>query len=644
MKRTKSKTFGRKYPRRQAHQQDAGTLIARRAIVRALRKEGMHRVLKGTMATIGFVMPDTINRKWIHHAAMDLLRDLSPKRDVNHLMYDTGVGRTSKGTVDGGIGTIAQSHILFGFATDEKQFPEDFRIAADCIVTIDNVDVEAIDAAFRAVMNVNAPRETVEAALHLPDGLISGVIKRGRRLQDVTRTLTRPKPETKADRALPSIDDLSGYGDAVVWAKALMADLKSYGIGDIEWEDVDRGALISGPSGTGKTYFAQVLAASCNVPLHAHSLMQWQAKGHLGDLLAAMRKAFDAAVKAAPCILFLDEFDAFGSRDSFGREHAQYCSEVVNGLLECLDGVGKRPGVVVIGATNFPERIDPALLRPGRLGRHLKIELPDLISRIGILRHHLGDAMPGIELSGIAGGLDGASGAVLEQVVRDARRRARTAKREIEPSDLQSAMPARIRLTDDAFRRTCIHEAGHLLVGNELRIEAHATPNEVKVFREIDPSRGDSGHTAFDHVRGADRTRQTYEASIATVLAGIAAEKVLLGNHGDSGGGGPGCDLHRASVLAAGLVVSYGLDGSLAWIGCSTHEQIIERLRFDGRLRRRVDAILQECFNRAERILTQNKRRLEALARTLSQHRTITARDIERVGDPENVASLPEEL
>lgn len=631
MKRTNSKTRRRKYPKRPPTPTDAGALIARRAIVRALRRAGMHHVLKGATATIGFVFPPSIAKNWARNAAMDLLRELTLSRHAYHDFYDSSIGRRRDGNAPGGTAEIIKSDLFFGFASNENHFPEDFRTLADHIVTLKDLDAEAIKVAFRAIMNVDASPDIIDAALHLPDGMISGVIKRKRRLQDVIRTLTRPHNETKPGPSLPTIDDLSGYGEVAVWAKALMADLKAYKNGEIEWQDVDRGAVISGPSGTGKTLFAQVLAASCDVPLHAHSLMQWQAKGHLGDLLGAMRKAFDKAAASAPCILFLDEVDSFGSRGSFSAQNEHYCSEVVNGLLECLDGVGKRAGVVVIGATNLPERIDPALLRPGRMGRHLRVELPDAQARIGILRHHLGDAMPGIDLADVASRLDGASGAVIEQVVRDARRRARTANRKIEPSDLATSLPPRVRLEDAAFERTCIHEAGHAIVGYDLRIEAGATPVEVKVTREVDPAGGESGSTTFDHQRGTDRTRQTYEASIATALAGIAAENVLLGTHGASGGGSAGCDLHRATVLAAGLVVSYGLDGRLVWLGFATPEQVLGHLRSDARLSRRVDDILHECLARAKAILLEKKDRLLAMATLLAERRHLDASDIVRV-------------
>lgn len=621
MKRPARKRLARRYPRRQARPKNAGPLIARRLIVRALRKAGMHHVLKGGMAAVGFVFPPSVHTRWIHEAAIDLLNDLTPKRNAHHLLFQTGKGRSSKGHVQDTHERLADSHLLFAFATDEADFPDAFHAVADRILTLEGVDAASLQVAFRAILNVDAPPDTIANASTLPEGLLSAIVKRGRRLPDVISILQRPSTYHTGAAALPTIEKLSGYGEAAEWAKALIADLDSYNAGRIAWSDVDRGALISGPSGTGKTFFVQALATSCNIPLHAHSLMSWQAKGHLGDLLGAMRAAFKQAAADAPSILFLDECDAFGSRESFSGDNAHYCSEVVNGLLECIDGVEKRPGVIVIGATNFPERIDPALLRPGRLGRHLRVELPDVGARSGILRHHLGNALPEADLSDVAVRLEGATGALIEQTVRDARRRARAEARELTLSDLSSSLPPRRRLTDAAFARTCIHEAGHAVVGYVLREEAGATPVAVAVFRETIPSRP-SGHTEFHRIPGLDRSRRTYDAAITTLLAGLAGEKLVLGEHGDSGGGSQDSDLHHATVLAAGLHISFGLDGPLAYLGCDTPDQIMDRVRADHRLRRRVDVILRGCFERAEAILRERQPQLRQMADTLErEHR-----------------------
>lgn len=617
MKRPKYNSLRRRYPRRQAPQTNAGTLIARRFIVRALRKEGMQHVLKGRMATVGFIVPQSVATAWIHSAAIDLLNDLTSNRQTYHLLFDSKKGSNSKGHAQSVNATLVDSHILFGFASEKQHFSDAFLAAADRIVALESVDHTAIQTAFRAIMGVSAPTSVVEAAATIQDGMLSAIVKRGRRLPDVVQILGRQRSSVENAARIQTIDTLSGYGEAADWGRALVSDLAAYKAGSITWADVDGGALMSGPSGTGKTFFAQCLAATCGVPLYAHSLAQWQAKGHLGSLLAAMRAAFDQAIANAPCILFLDEFDAFGSRDRLSLNHEQYCSEVINALLECLDGVEKRTGVVVIGATNYPERIDHALLRPGRLGRHLQISLPDTAARLGILRHHLGDAIAAADLTRVAARLEGATGAVIEQIVRDARRRARTNHREMAPSDLTASLPARANLSEESFLRACTHEAGHALVGYVLRDEAGAVPVEIKVFREISETRMGHGHTIHRNTPGFDRTPKTYLAIITTILGGLAAEHVLMGEFGDFGGSAPGSDLHQATMIATAMVASFGMDGSLVYLTSNRHEDLSQRLKCDGRLRSRVEVMLRECFNQAEAILSREKATLRRIVETL---------------------------
>lgn len=152
----------------------------------------------------------------------------------------------------------------------------------------------------------------------------------------------------------------------------------------------------------GKTVFAQALAKSCDVHLVLGSIGRWQAKGHLGDMLKAMRAAFDEARARVPSIMFLEEIDAVGDREKFSDHNAQYCTEVVNALLECIDGAEGREGVVVVGACNHPHKIDAALTRAGRLDRHIRIPLPDRKGREGILRWHLAGALVDADLSDVS--------------------------------------------------------------------------------------------------------------------------------------------------------------------------------------------------------------------------------------------------
>lgn len=176
----------------------------------------------------------------------------------------------------------------------------------------------------------------------------------------------------------PSLEELDGYGEAKAWGLELAADLADLKAGRIGWEDVDhKGLLLSGPPGVGKTAFAKALAKTAAVPLVSTSVAEWNASQYLSGTLQAMRKAFDEAARRAPSILFIDEADGISDRARISGEYLEYWTQVVNCLLELLAGVSGREGVVVIAATNHPDRIDAAIKRAGRLDREIAIARPD---------------------------------------------------------------------------------------------------------------------------------------------------------------------------------------------------------------------------------------------------------------------------
>lgn len=198
-----------------------------------------------------------------------------------------------------------------------------------------------------------------------------------------------PVTETDADRLVPRVENLTGYGEAKDWALGLKEDIALWRTGNLAWADMSTKLLLSGPPGTGKTTFARALCNSLQVPLIATSVATWLEPGYLGDVLKRMSAAFAEAESLRPAILFIDELDGIGTRRQQG-EFAEYTNSVINRGLELLDGATRSSGVIVVAATNHAQAIDPALRRSGRLERHIELPLPDTQALVGILRHHLG--------------------------------------------------------------------------------------------------------------------------------------------------------------------------------------------------------------------------------------------------------------
>jgi hypothetical protein len=210
--------------------------------------------------------------------------------------------------------------------------------------------------------------------------------------------IVQPKDISGADsnRFIERIETFSGCDEARDWALSLAVDLPLWQAGELHWEEMSTKLLLSGPPGTGKTMFARSLCNSLQIPMFSTSMATWLEPAYLGDVVRRIKRAFSEAVAHHPAILFIDEIDGIGRRTDFTRDYADYWNALVNCLLELLDGAARTTGVIVIGATNHPAIIDPALLRSGRLSPHLKISPPDVAARMGILRHHLGDDLASI--------------------------------------------------------------------------------------------------------------------------------------------------------------------------------------------------------------------------------------------------------
>nr|WP_245308429.1 AAA family ATPase [Rhizobium leguminosarum] len=400
---------------------------------------------------------------------------------------------------------------------------------------------------------------------------------------------------------------------------------------------------MSGPPGVGKTQFAAALARQCNVPIIATSLARWQARGHLGDLLNAMRSDFDKAKENAPCILFCDELDSFGDRNSFSADNKDYNTKVVNGFLEHLDGLDGREGVVVIGATNDVSRIDPAILRPGRLNRHVAIPLPTASDRVAMLQQMLGQKLAKRHHSNLIAATSGFSGADLAKVARDAKRIARRAKRDVAVADIIKSLPDMVAITGELRRALAVHEAGHTVAVIALD---HGKFYGAMI---IDHTRNDSetvpgGGAYFEVPNVGYRTVQTYRDRIAVLLAGIAAEEVFLGAVSDGAGSGPNSDLAQATRIATVLQSGMGMGNRLRH-SLAKSDRDLETLRLhDPGVAIWVDDVLRIEFERAKQIIRSQQKLVEAIADELEAKGKVSADQVAKmaakVNAPTRIATV----
>ncbi|KQV73240.1 AAA family ATPase [Rhizobium sp. Root1220] len=440
--------------------------------------------------------------------------------------------------------------------------------------------------------------------------------------QQFSKLIGKPEPQI-AETIGPTLEDMHGFGPALAWGYELAQDLADYKSGLIGWRDVDAGVLISGPPGVGKTMFATALANTCKVRVVFGSVSRWQEAGNLDEHLKAMRTSFTQAEKDAPSILFIDEVDSVGRRME-SDHNSSYNRKFITGLLELLDGFVRREGVVVVAACNHPGLIDPAILRAGRLDRHLEVTLPDGASRLRILKFHSGIRLSDADAEMFVLATEGFAGADVEKLVRGARRTARRNADDLNAMHIIDQLPMLEKLSEEYLRVVAIHEAGHALVAFETGREI----SSIAISKLRRPGHvGELGRVDYEPSATHARTKATYLDSIATCLGGIAAEMEVHGAFADGASGASEADLNRATEIATVIEGVTGMGHTLIVEPLELAKLAMMRLHRP-ELRRQVHLLLQNELARTRSIIQRQRPALDALADRLMETCSMTGAEV----------------
>src|SRR5580658_7091843 len=408
---------------------------------------------------------------------------------------------------------------------------------------------------------------------------------------------------------------------------------------------IPKGVLLMGPPGTGKTLLAKAIAGEAGVPFFSISGSDF-VEMFVGVGASRVRDLFEQGKKHAPCIIFIDEIDAVGRHRGagLGGGHDER-EQTLNQLLVEMDGFESNDGVIIVAATNRPDVLDPAILRPGRFDRRITVPRPDVRGREEILRVHTKRTplSPDVELDIIARGTPGFSGADLENLVNEAALlAARQDKDAIKMVDFELAkdkvyMGTERRsmvISDDEKRTTAVHEAGHTLISVLI---THQDPVHKVTIIPRGPALGVTWYLPKDDRHNL--SKEQAESSIAVALGGRIAEEIIFGRMTT----GAGNDIEKATEIAHKMVCEWGMSEKLGPLAYGKKEESIFLGRDYGQrsqdysentaqeIDQEVRAIVQRQYVKVREALTTNKEKLQRLADVLIERETLDAEEISAV-------------
>ena len=401
--------------------------------------------------------------------------------------------------------------------------------------------------------------------------------------------------------------------------------------------DLPKGALLVGPPGTGKTLLAQAVAGEAEVPFFSISGSEF-VEMFVGMGAAKVRDLFSQATEKAPCIVFIDEIDTIGKKRDGQMGSNDEREQTLNQLLTEMDGFDGKKGVVILAATNRPESLDPALLRPGRFDRRIPVELPDLAGRESVLKVHAKKVKlaDGIDFNAVARATAGASGAELANIVNEAALRAvRNGRSAVNQSDLEESVEVVIAgyqrknavISQKEKGIIAYHEVGHALVA---AMQKDSAP--VHKITIIPRTSGALGYTMqVDENEKFLLSKEEALSKIATLTGGRSAEELIF-NTCTSGASN---DIEQATKLARAMVTRYGMSNKFDMIALETvnnrylggDASLVCSPETAAKIDDEVNSIVRNAHTKAVQILTDNIGKLHEIARFLLERETITGEE-----------------
>ena len=404
---------------------------------------------------------------------------------------------------------------------------------------------------------------------------------------------------------------------------------------------VPRGVLLSGEPGTGKTLLARAIAGEANVPFFAASGSDFS--GIIVGLgVAKIKEIFEMAKRNAPCLLFIDEIDAIGQRRSQNSFNDQDREQTLNQLLIEMDGFANETGIIVIGATNRPDMLDPALLRPGRFDRQVYIDLPDMAGRKAILELHAKKIKihDDVNLGDLARGTTGLSGADLENLLNEAALHAvRVGHKMVAPDDVEEARdkllmgPRKIRkMRPEDIKLTAYHEAGHAFVA--MHYADVADPIHKATIIPRGRALGMVQHLPIDDK--VSMSIAEVRANLAIEMAGRASEEVFFGPNKITTGAE--ADIAMATRLARRSITTAGMSDKIGMVAVNQVQSFGNRVPLETASEKTAEIVDAEiknwtdsAYRDAIKILTKNKSTVQKLAEELLKRETLTGDEIKEI-------------